>query len=698
MSGDIAGDLPETSAVDALGWLARAVYTLVAIFIPGLIAAVLYSQISSGVAANNILPLVTAIAVSLAYWSAGWILLVRRFDQPIARIFFWMAQLVGIACLPPLAYPQPLPIPAWITPFDAARFQLLAPVFFHYCLTFPVRLGSSRQRRWVILPAYLLGILTAACRVAGLDQPHLITGSYATLVTLVAIGVSIYVYARRSTPHDRQRLRLVIFGLALTVTPAVIFYFIARALHSAYQMPEWLAGLLMIVSPLTYVYAFTQHHLFGIDRLLNRTLVYLVLSAGILFIYILPLVVLYKLLPGEWFVQVLVVALLTMLVGWNFAWLRVRVERAVDRIFYGGWYTYPGVIDTISAALARCLDRQQVTEVLTRRVPALMRFQDGVLAFGDEFEEQPETVHLPYLAYPFTLQGGLKACWWVSGHPSGEDFSTADRWILKTLAEQAEIALNNVVLVEALRAQLEEIRSSRETLAQIERELLRSREQERSRLARDLHDGPIQTLIGLNLQMGMLASEGSPAGPAVSPSPIQQSIEEMRIEVRGLLTELRQTCAELRPPMLDMLGLDAAIRALAGEWAKQHGVAVRMDIAPEGNLGPIPDEVSLNLYHVVQEALANVARHAAAQTVIISFQHTPGRLALTIEDDGLGFDPDKTLPSATAYGHFGLAGMRERISLIGGNIDLLSAPGKGTRISITWKTSSSKDLAPRLSL
>jgi signal transduction histidine kinase len=684
MSGDIAGDLPETTAVDALGWLARALYILAALVIPGLIAAVLYSQISSGVAADNVIPLITGIAVSLAYWSAGWILLVRRFGQPIANIFFWMAQFTGVACLPPLAYPQPLPIPAWIAPFDAARFQLLAPVFFHYSLTFPVRLGSPRQRRWMIVPAYLLGILTAAGRIAGLDPPHLITGAYATLVTLTAIAVSIYVYARRSTPNDRQRLRLVIFGLALTVTPAVIFYFIARALHAAYQMPEWLAGLLMIVSPLTYIYAFTQHHLFGIDRLLNRTLVYLVLSAGILVMYILPLVALYKLLPGEWFVQALIVALLTMLVGWNFAWLRVRVERMVDRIFYGGWYTYPGVIDTASAALARCLDRQQVTEVLTRRVPALMRFQDGLLAFGDEHEALPETVHLPYLAYPFTLQGGLRACWWVSGHHSGEDFSTGDRWILKTLAEQAEIALNNVVLVEALRAQLEEIRASRETLAQIERELLRSREQERSRLARDLHDGPIQTLIGLNLQMGMLDSEPL-TDPIGAPSPIRQSIEEMRIEVRGLLTELRQTCAELRPPMLDMLGLDAAIRTLAGEWAKQHGVAVRMDISPEGSLGSIPDEVSLNLYHVVQEALANIARHAAAQTVMISYHHTPGCLALTIEDDGVGFDPEKTLPSATARGHFGLAGMRERISLIGGKLDLRSAPGLGTRIAIEWK-------------
>ncbi len=683
MSGDIAGDLPEPVALDAAGWLARALYTLVALVIPGLVVALLYSQISSGIAAANLIPLITAIAVGLAYWSAGWILLVRRFDQPISRIFFWMAQLVGIACLPALAYPQPLPIPAWIAPFDALRFQLLAPVLFHYCISFPVRLGSPRQRRWALAPIYLLGILTAFCRVAGLDEPRIVTGAYATLVTLTAIGVSIYVYARRSTPSDRQRLRLVIFGLALTVTPAVIFYFNARALHAAYQFPEWLAGLFMIVSPLTYIYAFTQHHLFGIDRLLNRTLVYLILSAGILCLYILPLVVLYKLLPGEWFVQALVVALLTMLVGWNFAWLRVRVERLVDRFFYGGWYTYPGVIDTVSAALARCLDREQVTEVLTRRVPALMRFQEGVLAFGDELEAQPETVHLPYLAYPFTLQGDLRACWWVSGHPSGEDFSTADRWILKTLAEQAEIALNNVVLVEALRAQLAEIRSSRETLAQIERELLRSREQERSRLARDLHDGPIQTLIGLNLQMGMLASDPA-AGQAGGSSPIQQSIEEMRIEVRGLLSELRQTCAELRPPMLDMLGLDAAIRALAGEWAKQHGVAVRMDLSPDIGLGSIPDEVSLNLYHVVQEALANVARHAAAKTVMISFQRHPGRLALTIEDDGVGFDPEKTLPSATARGHFGLAGMRERISLIGGKLDLRSAPGMGTRIAIEW--------------
>jgi signal transduction histidine kinase len=287
----------------------------------------------------------------------------------------------------------------------------------------------------------------------------------------------------------------------------------------------------------------------------------------------------------------------------------------VDQLFYGGWYDYPGVVEAVSDALSRTLDREQLTDVLTRQVPALMQLHSGEFWIGEQGQSPPLLLSpSPHLHFPLTFQQQVRGLWTVGLRRDGEDFSAADQRILKTLAHEAEIALNNTLLVETLRRQLDEIRASRETLAQAQRQLLRSSEEERGRLARELHDGPIQALVGLNMQLGLLLGRASPP-PAASGGtlPLSQTLGEgegrgggegdssltdaltaMRAEVRELLSELRQVCAELRPPMLDTLGLGAALRALAEEWSAQCGVAVQLDLPPDATLRPLPGEVAVN--------------------------------------------------------------------------------------------------------
>jgi signal transduction histidine kinase len=281
--------------------------------------------------------------------------------------------------------------------------------------------------------------------------------------------------------------------------------------------------------------------------------------------------------------------------------------------------------------------------------------------------------------FPLSFQGQVRGLWTAGPRRDGEDFASTDRRILKTLAHQAEIALGNVLLVETLRRQLDQIRASRETLTQAQHQLLRSREEERARLARDLHDGPIQALVGLNLQLGLLApvsKESTLVGEALS---------AIRAEVRELLADLRQMCAELRPPMLDTLGLGATLRALTEEWSAQHDVAVHLDLPPDATLRPLPDEVAVNLYRVVQEALVNVARHAAARQVTVHLAWEDSRLVLTLHDDGRGFIVPDTFHDRAAQGHFGLVGMQERVNLIGGTLQLASAPGQGTTLRVVWQ-------------
>lgn len=644
------------------------------------------------------LTLLNAIIVTLVFWGVGTLLLWRRYHQQVARLFFLLTQSLAMGLLFFLAYPNVAHRPAWMTFLISSGFHLGGALAIHFYLNFPTVLGTPRHRRWLLLAVYTLMLVALACRLSGTEQGLRASFFYNTLEIIGAVAILVYAYAR-GTPDARRRLRLVVLGGLAPTIPAFFFYLLPTII-GAPRLPDWTVGPLIILSPLGYLLAIVRDNLFDIDRVLNRALVYAILSLGILLLYLGPFVLLWRFLPNDRLAQLFIIVGLTLLIGGSFAWTRAQIQRGVDRFFYGGWYDYPGVVETISDALARCIERAQLNEVLTRHVPELMQLEEGNFevsdnamslrtqrgnfhtASGDCFgaEIAPRNDHT--LHFPLTFQGEPRAVWRVRAHRNGEDFTEADRRILTTLARQAETALANVLLVETLRAQLDEIHASRETLAQTQHQLLRSREDERARLARNLHDGPLQDLVGLNMQLGLLLADGA--------SPVSETLRAMRVEVRDLLAELRHVCAELRPPMLDTIGLSAALRVLAEDWTTQHHIPIQLDLAPDAALRALPDEVSVNLYRVAQEALANIARHAHAHNVALQLAFDGARLTLTIRDDGCGFVVPSTLNELAAAGHFGLVGSRERVELIGGALTVESAPGAGTSVRVVWSESVSQ--------
>ncbi len=623
----------------------------------------------------NAVPLVSGVFVALVFWGTGVLLLWRRFWQQDVRILFLLFQVFAVAVLFLLAHPDDVR-PLWMTQVYVACSHLTGPLLLHHALTFPRPLGTPLQRRHWMASVYGLALLALSGLFWGGAPWMRLGGFYLAFEVALALGVMIYAYVRRATPDGRRRLRLVLFGGLVAGVPPSLFYLLPPVIGSSFRMPEWLAGLFLIAAPLSYLYATVRHSLFGIDRLLNRALVYALLSLGILLLYLGPFVVIYRFLPGDPLVQTTVAAGLTLVVGLSFNWLRARMQRLVDRVFYGGWYDYASVVEAVSNALARTLDRAQLTEVLTRRVPAMMQLQPGRLEIGEPGELPPDDLPpSPTTArFRLTFRGQTRAVWTAGPRRDGDDLTTTDRRILQTLARQAEVALGNVLLIEALRHRLEEIRA-------MQRQLLRSREEERARLARELHDSPVQLLVGLNMQLGLLLAEIA-AGES-EPSRLSRELIAVRAQVRQLLADLRQVCAELRPPMLDALGLGSALRVLFDEWAAHNGVEAHADLLPDDALRVLPDEVAVNLYRVAQEALINIARHARARKVALRLTQEGDRLVLTIQDDGEGFAPI-ALRELVARGHFGLAGMQERVALIGGTLAVESAPGRGTTVRVVW--------------
>lgn len=200
-----------------------------------------------------------------------------------------------------------------------------------------------------------------------------------------------------------------------------------------------------------------------------------------------------------------------------------------------------------------------------------------------------------------------------------------------------------------------------------------AQEAERGRLARELHDEVVQQLIALGHgvdRVQRLLERGDATQAA-------ERLQSVRGGITALVGELRTVIGDLRPPALEELGLLPAVELLlqrGGEGAPEASLLVRGD---ERRLAP---QSELALFRIIQEAWSNIRRHARAAHAEITFAYTPAGLVVTIADDGVGFAPptDHDAPD----GHWGVRGMRERAELTGGQLDVVSAPGQGTRLTI----------------
>jgi len=226
----------------------------------------------------------------------------------------------------------------------------------------------------------------------------------------------------------------------------------------------------------------------------------------------------------------------------------------------------------------------------------------------------------------------------------------------------------------AQRAELEGANANLERVQADRRKLLdrtmRSAEEERTRMAAELHDGPIQrlTALGYGLDEARIAVEFGDARHGLDILSGAHQVLSSEID------ELRRLMTRLRPPVLDARGLVLALRDLMDSFQRHTGIATDLMGANEVRLDP---DVETVLYRVVQEALTNVAKHAGASRVIVYLRVDEGQVETRVSDDGIGFDA-ATTGELTSRGHYGLAGMRERVEMAGGSYRLISAPGYGT--------------------
>ncbi|OQY20375.1 MAG: hypothetical protein B6I35_10590 [Anaerolineaceae bacterium 4572_32.2] len=635
---------------------------------------------------NRWLAQLMILLVALAFCLLSLVVLLGRPEAVEARQFYVMCQMWAASLA--MGALSTVGVQVASNWFGALN-GLLTPTMIHFHAIFPERHRLAR-RRWSAVALYVTGGVLAVSfwlrpsfSFQSIETTQTIMYVWLLLGLVAAIGLMVAAYVTTSSPYARRRIRLILFGTVLGFGPFGLLTAAPIALSGRAAWDSWMITIpLMSALPIAYAVALWRYNLMGFDRALNRGLAYLVVSAFLFGAYFVALMFFYTLLPVDRVGSAALGATVALLTAVTFRPLRDWIQQMVDRLFYGGWYDYRGLTDEVGQALARTLEPDALVEVLVHQVPQAMHLpgaalwlqREGEIKFtgksgvkvararawiqeGEPVESGKVQMTQDHAVVPLVVKEHVVGVWGLAARAS-EEWGPEDESILTALGRHAALAAQNVQLVAALRAKVVEVE-------EMHRRLLAAREDERADLARELHDGVIQDLIGLRYRLDALQDEG---GDQV------EQVGDIYAQAGLLVDELRQLCGNLRPLALDQLGLAAALRAMMRE-ATERGLRVEAQLQEIS----LPDRVAIGLYRIGREALFNVWRHAGASRAVVTLARDRDDIVLAVADDGCGFVPAS---SWGKNGCFGLLGMAERAEALGGHLVVESEPGEGTRVTV----------------
>jgi signal transduction histidine kinase len=563
---------------------------------------------------------------------------------------------------------------------------LCVPVYLHFHWVFPQPLGK-------ISPIFLISIYAVTLTLVITQWLQILPSSFFLLGFMVALGGSFILllsHILRQT-SARRDLQLLFVVALLAMLLAVIWEIISNF----NKIPSWLGSGGLFGLPLlslTYLYSAFRRRLGSLELRVNRFFsIYLfIILLGIVELPLIAFLEQAMQISGEVSAISLLSAVLTAAA---FIWAYPAFENFVERRILGIPLPSKRLLEAYSTRITTSISLPDLIRVLHEEIlPSLLIRQFAFLqldhgslkvvsTMGLNEEQMPKEQDVPYLmtqsgvyrsrdfvsrdlpfswmrlVLPLNLGDQLLGFWLLGRRDPDDHYSQLEIPILSSLANLTAIALSNILQTERLKSIYK---------ANIDRY-----EQEKLRLAHDLHDSILNELASLLMRGD---------APVFSPA-FQQAFE-------ALTERLREIVNDLRPPML-AFGLKLGLEDFADNLMERNQdlVEIVADIQADGDWR-YPEVVENNLYRIVQEACENSLRYAHAKRVTIFGRPRQKEIDLRIEDDGIGFNPEISLKldDMLAKKHFGLAGMYERANLIGAEISIDSKPNEGTRIRVIWKT------------
>jgi signal transduction histidine kinase len=643
------------------------------------------------------------VILPIGFAIIGALLVSRRSHSPIGWIFLGIAIFSG---LPGIAtqyvfrneHFHHLPFAAWLAwAHDWIGWLVFPPGLATFLfLLFPDGRLPSRRWRWVARAAAVLLVLGVGLFM--LESSIELTGSHAMrnplgvsgvdmdngpagliwlggLAVLVAAMVGTILRTRRSTGDLRQQLRWLAYATAAIVI-GLVAVIVASTIDSNLSNGWWDLVILLgfgVAVPVSCGIAILKHGLYELDLVISKTVVYGVLAAFFTAVYVAVVVGIGTAVGSTHnpFLTVLAAALIAL----AFNPVRDRAKRFANRIVYGKRATPYEVLSEFSERMAGTISLEDVLP----RMAAILGEGTGArqarvwLKIGDELrpaaswgeaggDDRPlpaPRAELPDMGPVSKVvavrhRGDLLGALTLT-KPQSEPLTAAEGKLVDDLAAQAGLVLRNVGLTEELRANLEELRASRQRIVAAQDAAAR-------RLERNIHDGAQQQLVALAIKLRLM---GSLVGRDAAKE--RDLADQLVGEAQEALENVRDLARGIYPALLQDAGLVAALQA----QARKSSFPVTVDA---DGISRYPQEQEAAIYFCALEALQNVAKYARATRAILRLREQDGHVMFEVTDDGVGFDP-----KTRGYGT-GLQGMADRLAALAGELIVTSKPGEGTTV------------------
>lgn len=644
-----------TSTENASRWPARRVTALVGAF--AVAALVVAGQLVNAGESTVVLTGMTAV-IAVSFTTLGALVLVGVPRHPVGRL---MLAAGGAASMGVLAesWTNWLPV-AWLSQWS---WWPAYGLIFLALLLFPD--GKLPSPRWRLLAVLIAGttiVATLAYAIAALDDPYSLVSVAepaptqrartlvlvgllaigATLLGLLGVFVSLLLRWRRADGETRAQLACLLASAVLLL--------LALVLDAIDLTGAWV--IVVVALPAGMAIAILRYRLYGLDQVINRTIVWLVMSLLVIAGFVGLITLLRDLLMAGNTSNASLVA--TGLIAVAFEPVRGRVQRGVNRLLYGDRDDPYQVMARLGDLLGRTVEPNAVLPLLTGTIARSLKVPH--VAVEVEGRDGPRILAAHGIAnttvesFDMVTRGERVGRLIVANRSSGSRFTPVERRLLNDLALHAAVAADAVRLIH-------DLQDSRERL-------ITAREEERRRLRRDLHDGLGPTLAGMAMQVRAaqkLVAEQPRTG---------RILDALAADLQTCTAEVRQLVDQLRPPALDR-GLAAALRNECGRF-ETSTLSVRLQV--EGNLQGLPAAIEVAAYRIVAEALTNVTRHSRASICWVNVDRDRA-LTLEIVDDGVGLGPRRP-------GGVGLDSMRERATELGGDFDITERTPHGTSIRV----------------
>jgi signal transduction histidine kinase len=571
----------------------------------------------------------------------------------------WLLGLVPIIFLLPLLLPDGrLPSRRW-RPFLWFVLATLAVLVVLVLLGDRTLTGSSNRAR-VPNPLYVpaIGRIPPIDPVFGILFP----------VIFALSGLSLFLRFRRSRGAERQQIKWVVFGVGIA--------FIGIVVSGSFRDPVANAVVNaggFLAFPLSIGIAVLRFHLYDLDVVVRKTVVYAALALFATLVYLAIVVGLGASLgQGNSFLTMVA----AVVVAISFQPVRGWLTRFANRLVYGKRATPYEVLSEFSERVGDAYADEDVLPRMARilgegiaaeradvwlAVDRELRDVASWPAAGERLDAIPLTngtvpaIESAERVYPVEQAGELLGALAVR-KPVSDPVSPSDEKLVADLAAQAGLVLRNVRLTEELKARLDDLKAA-------QKRLVSAQDEERRKLERNIHDGAQQQLVALAVK-ARLARSLTDRDPAKT----VELLEGLESETQDALENLRDLARGIYPPLLADKGLVAAVESQARK------APIPVELQAEG-VGRLPRDIEAAAYFSILEALQNVTKYAEATRVIVRLSASDGSLAFEIEDDGVGFAPDST-PTGT-----GLQGIADRLTALDGVLEVRSSPGSGTTVS-----------------